>query len=437
MLKTVTRVIALAMAAALLFPLVDAQARQMIPPPNMCMQVGEGPHRRDLDPSLYYDPRHSCHSCQTQRANHCTGLNRVIAPNYNVEVDFPIIPHRGVWGFPRSRGIPENTLEAVQCAARQAVELNIIEIDVMRTSDGRAVLSHYFPMTWSEGTADESVPGLPLDQLTTRRVRMRNGELHPSITYSRFDDTVRWAWENGVVLVIDIKVRDGGSGPSGRAAFIETIRAMFNSLPPEQARQYLAAVIIKVPGYEVDAFMRDYQRLIQDYENYDGAFQWALIANKSKSTPENEVLTNIEAWVARHRNNLAFIETLMFGTGPERWETREIRRHSDTYYNLIDFVNRTRPPERGPGSPFRPQGLRASLWSLDSMGERGTFTREYKWRLFGNDPSDSRGIIPLTMSYRGVQRSMMTTDRFDVFRQYLEPVLIHEEISCANPQGDQ
>ena len=381
---------------------VFGYGQEPIPSPG-CMDLGDG---RTYPPSMFYNFDHPCSECENQTLGHCKALNRVVAPKYSAAQDLVIIPHRGVWGFPKGAGLPENTLGAVKCAKQYG--LNVIEVDVMKTLDGKAVLSHYFPLTWADRPGD--LPDKTLAELMTYRVKMRNGELHPTETYGDFAAAAEYAWAEGALLVVDIKVRQGGSTPEGMTAFVSTVKAVLESV----SSNHLGSIAIKVPAMDYHPFMAEIYSQIPNYViEYKDKFQWIPISSKALAHSDlSSVLTRLNIWMSNEGKNLAFVETIIFS--PDWWGAKPFIWFGIQYEGLVDYVRRFLT------SSVRPYGYRASVWSLDSMGERGTFTREYEWRHYGNFADDKRGVIPITMNFDGMTHSMITTDRFDIFQQYLD-----------------
>jgi len=56
-------------------------------------------------------------------------------------------------------------------------------------------------------------------------------------------------------------------------------------------------------------------------------------------------------------------------------------------------------------------GKRSAIWSIDPMGNKGTFNRVYQWRFVGNTDDDKRGNILTTLSYKLIPYVVINTDR--------------------------
>lgn len=146
----------------------------------------------------------------------------------------------------------------------------------------------------------------------------------------------------------------------------------------------------------------------QEIDIFVTKFLWSPIPNKSPKINQNETLNEINKW---HNNieqskGIATYELAIYS--PQHWSAKPV----DGYQNLLAYVR-----EGLNGSI----PLRTAMWSIDPMGDKGTLSREYAWKFFGNEthPSktqDLRGNQHWLQSINGVQWSVINTDMPFVYR---------------------
>lgn len=120
-----------------------------------------------------------------------------IDPSALPEWDVVAVAHRGL-----APGLPENTMAAFEDVVARG--LSVIEIDLRGTADGEVVVMH-------DETVDRTTDGTgAVAELTWTEVAALDAGSHAGEAFAgegvpRYEDVLRFAKENGVVLLLDIK----------------------------------------------------------------------------------------------------------------------------------------------------------------------------------------------------------------------------------------
>lgn len=351
-----------------------------------------------------YDSRHQCGTCPGQDAYpaFCDKVNKLLLVDHTGVSDLIPIPHRGVWGPVRSgeRGASENTQAALNEAKNQGYDY--IEIDAAMSHDYQVYLGHYFSMKSVSEISGKTPSDYTLSEITQYKMRKRDqglsGDLDDRIA-SMFT-VIEWARNNNVILFVDPKIPADPIMPE-QYKYIIAKTLMY-------ARQAgaLKNIVIKTTdnhtdteSYLVDYFGKDnYEDLI------NGRFLWSPIANKDEGATVGSAIAYLDDWMPV-RKQIATVEAGLYS--PDHWASLCIARNESgvtTYYeNLIGYVDQK-------------MGRRSALWSVESMGDKGTFGRTYNWKFIGNTPTDRRGNPIQTLSYSGAMRAVINTDRPDWFK---------------------
>lgn len=138
-------------------------------------------------------------------------------------------------------------------------------------------------------------------------------------------------------------------------------------------------------------------------ETFMKKFLWSPIPNKSASISENDTLKEIKAWHEKTNNSrgVATYEVAVYS--PYHWTSNMKGSQNLLTYVLTELKGRKKIP------------VRPAMWSIDPMGDKGTFGREYNWKFFGNETAkgkepDMRGNQHWMSSIPGVQYAVMNTD---------------------------
>ncbi|MFW8591326.1 hypothetical protein ACOI22_11030 [Glaciecola sp. 2405UD65-10] len=138
-------------------------------------------------------------------------------------------------------------------------------------------------------------------------------------------------------------------------------------------------------------------------ETFMKKFLWSPIPNKSASISENDTVKEIKAWHKKTNNSrgVATYEVAVYS--PYHWTSSMEGSQNLMTYVLTELNGRNKIP------------VRPAMWSIDPMGDKGTFGREYNWKFFGNETAagkepDMRGNQHWMSSIPGVQYAVMNTD---------------------------
>lgn len=375
---------------------------------GVCMDA----HGATYDTRLHYDPAHACYQCSAQLNEPvCIAWNEMIIINSSANSDLVISPHRGAWGFPQSKGAPENSKASIQFAATSGSKY--IEIDVTQTLSGGLVLNHFFNLkgadwkaagfdSWKYNPREMSLATLENIQLLLRDQTI-DPTSPPSHNFYSLRDALIHARDNHYILLIDAKLDEG------QIQSIDFPDIYAEALNTAYDNQALANIAIKVYGdnQTLESNVSASSYLNTDYfQNIDGKFFWIPITSGSiTAKTQAETLLFITDWDTDTSGSLsvAFYETNIYS--PTWWGGKEFIDTGIPYKNLMDFATKW-------------TGRRGALWSLDPAGNRGTLSRVHTWKFIGNTPDDLRGDVFTTMNYKGAENAVITTDRPYFFWQF-------------------
>ncbi len=364
---------------------------------NTCVAIAG----QRLDPSSIYDQRHQCATCQGQAAQPklCRAINRVMVPYWSASADLVAIPHRGLWGMPMNKGPSENTLAAFKAAAKAGY--HIIEVDAALTgpdSTGKrkVFLGHYFSMAAVGGSAKKKPGDYAPENIVQFKMRKRDQSLStdPEDRLILFSELLPWAVENQVLLMVDPKVLDESD-----ARELEQVVAY--ALNEAKARGALANIAIKATNSYISTLSGIKPFLDAPYSSYEGKFLWSPIPNRFPSITQQETLNSINAWHAATNSSKQVITYELNLFSATSWAAKPFTDGA-TYLNLIDYIRH-----------LTPLGKRSAIWSIDPMGDKGTFGRTYQWKFIGNSAGDGRGNLFRNLSYALARHVAVNTDRPD------------------------
>ena len=366
-----------------------------------CMHV----YGQSLDPHAWYDSNHKCYSCANQAAlGSCDVINELLVRDTSAATNVLIAAHRGYWGFPLSKGAPENTMQALQKAISIG-NVELLEIDVTKTLDDKLVLNHFFNLLGADTNGagfleSENPRNLTLSQLKTINVDRRDGSKSTE-KFASFEDALIYAKYSGAILMLDPKL-DAGQDKKKDYANIVAI-----ALEAARFHDALDNLVVKVylTHAEIVSELNQSPHLHHNFaDGYEGRFLWAPITSSGiKDKTQAETLTFIDTWWDNAHKQVSNWETNIYS--PDWWGAKAFTSGDKSYDSLINYVN-VKTNRRG------------SLWSLDPAGPRGTLSRVHKWKFIANTPNDERGDVFSTMNYPGASHALITTDRPDFYKQF-------------------
>lgn len=359
---------------------------------------------QSLDPSEIYSSKHSCSTCAGQSEHLvCAVTNRLMVPYWSKPADLVTIPHRGLWGQPLSQGASENTLAALDVARQQGKA--IIEIDVTftgTTDENRDVfLGHYFSMASVSGPADRAPSDYTPEQITAFKMNKR--DMSPATdqldALTLFRDVLVYADSHEMLLMVDPKAPAGVS-PN----YLEEI--IWKVLQIAKEENALEHVTIKTQrGYADIVGILNSLSGLKFSDEYEGRFLWSPITKSSLPNTEDpytlkDITDFVDLWHinTEQSKQIATYEINLFS--PEFFGSRPFSIDNVSYHNLVDYVKE-----------LTPLGKRSAFWSVDPMGDKGTFGRLYNWKFIGNTADDKRGNPIVNLSYWGATHVAINTDR--------------------------
>lgn len=356
---------------------------------------------QELTPEEIYSQRHVCGTCPGQRDNPalCGAVNRLMVPYWSKPADLVSIPHRGLWGQPLSAGASENTLAALKQAVANGYR--VIEIDVTFTGpDDKGYkdvfLGHYFSMACCGGDPNKQPSDYPAARLTTFKMNKRSQapSTDPEDALLLLKPALEYAKQQGVLLMIDPK-----DPPNSAPDYLEQVIA--KTLEIADGLGALSNVAIKTSS-TYGALKENLERLTSGKINdWEGKFLWSPI---TATSPDSRDLNAITAFLVewdRHTENskrVATYEVSLFS--PDYFGAKPFKIGESEYANLVDYAKR-----------LTSLGKRSAFWSIDPMGDKGTFSRLYTWKFIGNTPDDQRGDPITNLSYWGGTHTAINTDR--------------------------
>lgn len=356
---------------------------------------------QDLEPAEVYSARHVCSTCPGQRDNPnlCNAANRLMVPYWSKPADLVSIPHRGLWGQPLSAGASENTMAAIKQAV--ASGYRVIEIDVTFTGPDAqgnkdVFLGHYFSMACCGGDPNRAPSDYSPSQVTAFRMNKRSQapSTDPEDALLLLKPALEYAKQQGVLLMVDPK-----EPPNSAPDYLEQVIAKTLEIANDVGA--LSNVAIKTSstyGLLKDKLVTLTGGRIKDWE---GKFLWSPItATSPQSRDLNSILAFLIEW-DNHTDNskgVATYEVSLFS--PDYFGAKPFTIGESNYANLVDYVKR-----------LTPLGKRSAFWSIDPMGDKGTFSRVYTWKFIGNTADDKRGSPVTNLSYWGGSHVAINTDR--------------------------
>lgn len=370
---------------------------------------------RALEPSEIYSERHVCGTCPGQRLEPdlCATINRLMVPWWDSpgKADLVPIPHRGVWGMLPANA-SENTLNALKAAVKEGY--HAIEIDVTFTGSSskepRTVfLGHYFSMA-SVGEDPRNKPeDYAPSQLLQFRQNKRNQDLSrdPGDALLSFDDALKFAKQEHVLLMVDPKDPEGANKD-----YLEQIIA--HVLDRGRKLDALQNIAIKTTRSYADISSYLEQHLDDYHEQFEGRFLWSpIVATKPTSKDLTQTIDFINAWNVGTESSRQVVTYEINLFNPEYFGSKQFTistRHGiDTYADLFDYLRR-----------LTAYGKRSAIWSIDPMGDKGTFGRVYNWKFYGNTVDDKRGNPVTNLSYQYATFVAVNTDRPSMYRSFVK-----------------
>jgi hypothetical protein len=283
----------------------------------------------------------------------------------------------------------------------------------------------------------------------TWRPSLGRGKLDKD-SYVRFDDILKHAIDTNTVLMVDPKVpglQDYFPGASKKTleqeGHLHEARLLARAMVLAYERDAEHHVVLKTASplneiWDKVSLMLSFSTAVsldsgletQPWESktarekFIKKFLWSPIPNKSASISKKDTLKEINAWHKKTNNSrgIATYEVALYS--PYHWTAYTM---SDSM-NLLTYVltglkGRSKIP------------VRPAMWSIDPMGDKGTFGREYNWKFFGNETAagkeqDMRGNQLWMSSIPGVQYAAMNTDMPIFYR-----ATISEKVDKAIPFG--
>jgi glycerophosphoryl diester phosphodiesterase len=356
---------------------------------------------QQLDPANIYDQRHQCGTCEGQASKPtlCRAINRAMVPYWSANSDLVAIPHRGIWGQPLNKGAAENTLGALKTSLAKGY--HIVEIDVALTGPNNlgkreVFLGHYFTMTAVGGPANKQPSDYTPQDIVKFKMRKRDQtrSTDPEDRLIMFTDALAWAAQNQVLLMVDPKIPEN---PETH----EYEKIVAYVLNEARATGALANIGIKNTGSYASTMKNMTPFLNAPVAAYEGQFLWSPIINKSVGVTKDAALSKIKAWHAATSDSKQILTYELSLFSQNHWTANSFTDGAQ-YQNGIDYLRQ-----------LTPLGKRTAIWSIDPMGDKGTFGRMYNWKFVGNMADDGRGNPFKNMSYFLATHLVVNTDRPD------------------------
>ena len=382
-----------------------------------------------------YSSTHLCGLCpRLDKPLACENLDRLLVPDVDMvggvrnRTDILPIPHRGLWGPHERRmatskiageGPAENTMGALNAAIDESFRIIEIDVAVARPA-GEApyvFLGHYFSMAAVGGDRGVDPTNVTRDVLHASRMRKRDqsrsdedDDRIASLENRTYNgETIQGALAlaniHGLILMIDPKipeVKDNGSGDTIAVQESKLYHDVIGrTLTLARAKGSLPNVVIKTTysATESKNRLRDwFSANNDDISNYWGKFLWSPIINKDENVTASSAKQFIDDWMNIDINEkiIATFEVGLYNY--DHWSAQCFYNKKNLAVYVLD-VTKHRP----------------AIWSVDSMGDKGTFGRVYTWKFIGNTPTDKRGNAAQNLNYDGYQYFAINTDRPDYY----------------------
>lgn len=254
------------------------------------------------------------------------------------------------------------------------------------------------------GSASQQPADYPPAQLT--QFKMNKRSMTPSHdakdSLLLFNDALTFAHDKNVLLMVDPK--EPANAPDdyleqviAKVLQITADRGMFNRIAIKTSRPYaeMRARLDNLTGGKI--------------AQWEGHFLWSPItATTAQSRTLDEIITFIDDWHAHTESSkqVATYEVSLFS--PDYFGAKPFTRGGKTYKNLVDYVRQ-----------LTPLGKRSAFWSVDPMGDKGTFSRTYTWKFIGNTVDDKRGNPLTNLSYDYGPYVAINTDRPDQYDSFV------------------
>lgn len=351
-----------------------------------------------------FDPAHYCYDLKNAASFPTRAWMRMKQPRMDLNADFSIATHRGVWGDNLGTGFPENSIAAIAASKKYT---DILESDVMITKDKRLVISHDYNLkrlSDYSGSDHDYLFDMNLSQITNLHLRKKNMEVS-EYKYLTFEDLVDALVRYQLVLTVDIKDVRARYNKDGtcmdncdydtkthgdiakkkiKDSFMEILRSCIQIVMRKNALEYLAFKV----NYS-------YQE-IKEYISPDTLAKTLFmpIVHPTRA----DYLEYIDAWISQGDKKVVAYQTNFRRTGDRYLSPFD--RGGVRYENLLHYV-------------YAKTGLRPGIYPEESAGPKGVANRFGEW-IMKDAQSDMRGDHYFLMSIPYGKIMVLTTDRPDI-----------------------
>ena len=345
-----------------------------------------------IDPNIVYDTRHQCGTCAGQREKPllCGAINRMMVPFWSASADVVGIPERGYWGRPTANDAPEGTLKAAKEALKagyRIMRFSVFFTGLDAHNEHQLLTGRFKPITAYGGPAGKYVWDYPPESLVAFNVRKRDQSrsFEADERLVLFSELLKWAADNQVLLVVDPV---SGYASAQILELARSTGALANLALRSDVRGYWQTMQ-SIRGH-----------LPNLYSAYEGRFLWQPPVNSVTANSWNETRILINDWhtnTAQSKQVLAYQAYLYSDT---HWSTLPLSDGGRSYSNLIEYIKE-----------LTPTGKRTSMWTLNTMGDKGWLHSDYRWNFLANTAADTRGSPWRNLAYKFATHLAIISDR--------------------------
>lgn len=352
-----------------------------------------------------FHPNHYCHNLEHANEFVTKAWVKFKSPDINKPIDLVLAAHRGVWGFDKGNGYPENSSDAIRATK---IYTDVLESDVMLTGDHKLIASHDYSMyRLSNYSGDKGKYIFDLSQNEYSNLKLRKKNLEVSdYNYLMFEDLIDLIKENNLIFTVDIKDlrarydKDGNCianepydvkahGDAARQrifeSWIEIFRGCIKIAMQKDAIQYIA---FKLP-HTYDS--------LKEYIHEDTLSQ--VLYMPVIHPDKQNYLDFVDDWCMKAEKQLAAWQTNYRYMG-DRY-LLPFERNGKRYDNLLHYV-------------YDKTGLRPGQYPEEPMGPQGIVNRWADWKI-KDLRQDIRGDHYLQMIIPYAKIMVLTTDRPDIW----------------------
>ena len=349
----------------------------------------------------FFNSEHPCFKVEGDEVCDCLNAIKWVGPIHALDV-IPVA-HRGVWGV---TGVPENSEKSMIEA--DAGDVNYVEVDIMKTKDGRLICMHDYNLERLTSYTGETAYIFDKTYQEISDLFLRNrDETISSERILEFSELVDIVKSRNLVLMMDIKELQPRMV---NGTCVANCDYQSKEKQTESWRDILHAcyAIVKEKGAMKNVVLKTYyspselSSLLPQGISIHSILVVPMLISRNFSNNINSMCDFVDSWTGNYGNSVSYFETDFFNSNDI--QLHSFSRNNRNYENILHYLYC--------------MGFRGGIFSEEPVGRKGVVNRWAEWKM-KNTRSDVRGDHIFLMNVPYANSMVITTDRVDIWKQIM------------------